>query len=143
MSDDDGSRSAAPIPFEVAIAALFTAVIMGYAIWAAFTGDGRYRAVRVGYGVDSAYYIAAAKAPVWSLKFLATPNGAPFLFPLLAKLCLRNLRVIVLVQSAIAAGSWVFLARTVACRMREPITRVFAFTVLLLLAVSPPVLLWN
>ena len=143
MSDDEGSPPPASIPLAVPVAALFTAVVMSYAIWAAFTGNGRYRAVRVGYGVDSAYYIAAAKAPVWSLKFLATPNGAPFLFPLLAKLCLRNLRVIVLVQSAIAAGSWLFLARTVACRMREPIARGFAFTALLLLAVSPPVLLWN
>ena len=40
---------------------------------------------------------------MWSLKFLATPNCAPFLFSLLAKLCLRNLRAIVLVQSAFAA----------------------------------------
>ena len=88
-------------------------------------------------------YIAAAKAPVWSTKFLATPYGGPFLFPLLAKLCLRNLRAIVLVQSAIAAGAWLFLAGTIAGKLRAPAARWLAVIALLLLALSPSVLLWN
>jgi hypothetical protein len=144
--DRDAGNSgpvSAPIPFSTPLGALFVVVLMAYAAWAAFTGVGRFRAVRVGFGVDSAYYIAAARAPIWSLKFLATPDGAPFLFPLLAKVCLRNLRVIVLTESAIAAWAWLFLARTVGSRMRRPAARVFAFTTLLLLALSPPVLLWN
>jgi MYXO-CTERM domain-containing protein len=133
----------ASIPFSTPVGALFAAVMMGYAAWAAFTGHGRLTAVRVGYGPDSQYYIAAAKAPVWSMKFLATPNGAPFLFLLLAKLCLRNLRAIVLVQSAIAVGAWLFLADAVAAKLRAPVARWFAVIALLLLAISPPVLLWN
>jgi hypothetical protein len=138
---DDRDRR--EIRLEMVIGVLFAAVMMGYACWAAFTGVGRFRAVRVGFGPDSAYYMRAAKAPVWSMKFLAEPQGAPFLFPLLAKLCLRNLRVIVLVQSGIATASWLFLAHTVARRLRRPAARVLGFTVLLLLAVSPPILLWN
>ncbi|MDQ1466241.1 MAG: hypothetical protein QOH10_656, partial [Actinomycetota bacterium] len=140
---DHERASPAPIPFSAPAAVVFAAVVMGYAAWAAFTGVGQFRAVRVGFGTDSGHYIAAAKAPVWSMKFLATPNGAPFLFPLLAKVCLRNLRVIVLVQSAIAAAAWIFLASTVASRLRVPAARVFGFVSLLLLALSPPVLLWN
>jgi hypothetical protein len=145
-----------PIPFWIPIGVIVTLVMMTYAVWAAFTGTGRFPTVlpgqtaptgtvgiRVGYGVDSAYYIAAAKAPVWSMKFLATPNGAPFLFPLLAKLCLRNLRAIVLVESGLAAAAWLFLAYTVGSRMRRPAARTFAFTALLLLAISPPILIWN
>ena len=141
MTDEQAQARA--IPLETVIVAVFIAVELVYACWSAFTGQGRYRVVRVGYGPDSAYYIAAAKAPVWSLKFLATPNGAPFLFPLLAKLCLRNLRAIVLVQTFIAIASWRFLARTVARRMTTRTARVFAYVGLLLLAVSPPVLMWN
>ena len=144
------------IPFALPIAVVFVLVMLGYAVWAAFTGIGRFPALapgqttlaraialRVGYGPDSAYYIAAAKAPVWSMKFLATPNGAPFLFPLLAKVCLRSLRAIVIAESAIAAAAWLFLASTVGSRMRRPAARTFGFAALLLLAVSPPVLLWN
>ena len=146
MTDDESPAQRAPresIPFAIPIGVVFVVVIMGYAVWAAFTGLGRYRPLRVGYGVDSAYYIAAAKAPVWSWKFLATPQGAPFLFPLLAKLCLRNLRAIVLVQSAFAAGAWLYLAHTVGSRMRRPAARLFAFLMLLLVGVGPPVVFWN
>jgi hypothetical protein len=124
-------------------ALLFGVATMGFACWAAFTGHGRVTAVRVGYGTDSRIYIAAAKAPVWSMKFLATPNGEPPLFLLLAKLCLRNLRAIVLVQSAVAVGAWVFLAHTVASALHASVARGFAFVALLLLGVSPTVLLWN
>ena len=127
----------------MAAGAFFVASTMGYACWAAFTGHGRFTAVRVGYGHDSQIYIAAAKAPIWSTKFLATPYGGPFLFPLLAKLCLRNLRAIVLVQSAIAVGAWLFLAHTIACKLRAPAARWVAVIALLLLALSPSVLLWN
>ena len=131
------------IPFATPITVVFAAALLIYAGWAAFTGTGRFRAVRVGYGVDSAYYIMAAKAPVWSLKFLATPNGAPFLFSLLAKLCLRNLRVIVLVQSAFAVWAWWFLARTIAARLHRPAVRTLTFVAVLLLAASPPIVMWN
>jgi hypothetical protein len=156
LEPGDLEARSASIPFAVPIGVVFVVVTMAYAIWAAFTGHGRFPSVlpgqkprlgdvgiRVGYGVDSAYYIAAAKAPIWSMEFLATPNGAPFLFPLLAKICLRNLRAIVLVQSVLAAAAWLFLARTVASRMHRPAARVFAFTTLLLLALSPVVLMWN
>ena len=117
----------------MAAGAFFVASTMGYACWAAFTGHGRFSAVRVGYGHDSQIYIAAAKAPVWSTKFLATPYGGPFLFPLLAKLCLRNLRAIVLVQSAIAVGAWLFLAHTIAGKLRAPAARWLVVIALLLL----------
>ncbi len=132
-----------PIAFAVPVAALFAASLMGYACWATFSGHGRFIALRVGYGPDSTVYVAAARAPMWSLKFLATPDGAPFLFPLLAKLCLRNLRAIVILQSGIATVCWIYLARTIAMRLRTPAVRSLTFAVLLLLGASPAVLLWN
>jgi hypothetical protein len=127
----------------VPIAIGFAAVVMLYAIWAAFTGRGRFGVVRVGYGVDSAYDLRGAKAPIWSLRFLAAPDAAPPLFLLLAKVCLRNLRAIVLVESAIAAACWLVFARAVAARLRHPAVRSLTFAMLLLLALSPPVLMWN
>jgi hypothetical protein len=137
------AADAVDIPYRVPIAVVFVAVVMLYALWAAFTGTGRFRAVRVGYGVDSAYDLRGAKAPVWDLRFLAAPDAAPFLFLLLAKVCLRNLRAIVLLESAIAAACWLFLARAAAERLRRPMARTFGFTALLLLALSPQVIIWN
>src|SRR5204862_225100 len=43
----------------------------------------------------------------------------------------------------LAAAAWLFLASTVASRLRAPAARAFGFVSLLLLALSPPVLLWN
>ena len=80
---------------------------LGFAIWAALLAHGRF-GPRVGYGPDSALYLKAADAPVWSRRFLAGPGA--FGFPLLAKLCLRNLRAIVIVQSVVSVGAWAFLA---------------------------------
>src|SRR5258708_2239224 len=116
---------------------------MGYATWAAFTGHGRFQPLRVGYGPDSAVYMRAARSPVWSFKFLATPDGGPFLFLLLAKLCLRNLRAIVMVQSVASAAAWLFLAHTIASLLRDRWVRTAAFVVTLLVALSPAVLVWN
>lgn len=124
----------------VPVAVLFAAAMMGYACWAAFTGHGRATAVRVGYGSDSLIYLTGAKAPIWSASFLKSP---PFLFTLLAKLCLRNLRAIVIVQSAIAVGAWLFLAATLASKLRAPAVRGLAFVFILFLGLSPPILLWN
>lgn len=131
------------VRFARPIGAAFVAAVLGYAGWAAFTGDGRFIPLRVGYGLDSALYIRAARSPVWSFDFLATPNGGPFLFLLLAKLCLRNLRTIVVVQSLLSGAAWLFLAHTVAMLLRETWVRVAAFCVILLVALSPAVLVWN
>lgn len=131
------------IPFAWPLGALFVVVILGYGFWAAFTGHGYFLAVRIGYGPDSAIYIRTARSPVWSLKFLAAPDGGPFLYLVLVKLCLRNLRAIVLVQSVLAAAAWLFLASTVAKMLRGPWLRSVAFVAILLIALSPPVLVWN
>lgn len=131
------------VPFARPIGGAFVAALLGYAVWAAFTGHGRFISLRVGYGPDSVIYIDAARSPVWSFDFLATPNGGPFLFLLLAKLCLRNLRAIVVVQSLFAAAAWLYLAQTVAMLLRSTWFRVAGFCVVLLVALSPAVLLWN
>jgi hypothetical protein len=131
------------IPFTRALGVAFVGAVLGYAVWAAFTGHGRFIALRVGYGSDSVFYMHAARAPVWSTRFLATPDGGPFLFLVLAKLCLRNLRAIVLVQSVLAAAAWLFLARAVALLVGRPWLRTAAFAVILLVALSPPMLVWN
>ena len=125
------------------IATVFTATIVGYGCWAAFTGHGRITPLRIGYGPDSALYVRAARAPLWSAEFLATPHGGPFLYLVVAKLCLRDLRAIVVVQSLIAAAAWVFLARCVSGLLSDPLVRTAGFVVMLLIALSPPVLLWN
>jgi hypothetical protein len=131
------------VPFAIPLGAVFVVTAMGYAVWAAFTGHGRFISLRIGYGPDSALYLRVARFPVWSWKFLAYPDGGPFLFLLLAKLCLRNLRAIVLVQSVIASASWLFLAHTVATSLRRPWLRSVGFVVVLLIALSPGVLVWN
>jgi hypothetical protein len=131
------------VPLARPLGALFAGTVLGYGIWAAFTGHGLFTSLRVGYGPDSVLYIRAARSPVWSTEFLATPYGGPFLFLLLAKLCLRSLRAIVLVQSMIAAAAWLFLAHTVATSLREPCVRSAGFVAVLLIALSPSVLLWN
>jgi hypothetical protein len=135
------SSTRAPVPFAVPVGVVFTVVLMAYATWSVYTGHGRYRPLRVGYGADSELYMQAARAPVWSFKFLAAPNGA--LFPLLAKVCLRNMRAIVLVQTAFAAGAWIYLAHTIGSRMRRPVARTFAFVMVLLLGAGPPIVFWN
>jgi hypothetical protein len=136
-------KAPAGVPLAWPLGVMFVGTILGYAIWAAFTGHGRFIALRVGYGADSVLYVRAARAPIWSMQFLATPNGGPFLFLLLVKLCLRNLRAIVLVQSVLAAGAWLYLADTVATLLRRPWLRSVAFAVVLLVALSPQVLVWN
>ena len=140
---DPPDFEAAGVPFAGPVAAAFVATVLGYAVWAAFTGHGRYQPIRVGYGPDSAVYMRAARSPVWSFKFLATPDGGPFLFLVLAKLCLRNLRAIVMVQSVASAAAWLFLARTIASALRDRWVRTAAFVVTLLVALTPPVLVWN
>ena len=69
---------------------VFAALELGFAIWAALVAHGRF-GPRIGYGPDSVLYLTAAHAPVWSRRFLAGPGA--FGFPLLAKLCLRNVRL--------------------------------------------------
>ena len=135
--------TALPRPHRAAavVLAVFAAAEVGFAIWAAFTGHGRVVDPRVGYGPDSALYLAAARSPVWSRGFLAGPG--PFGFLLLAKLCARNLRAIVLVQSVIAAGAWAFLASTVAGVMRNNLARWVGFVGILGVALAPGVLQWN
>ncbi len=96
---------------------------------------------RFGYGPDSELYMQTARHPLWSRAFLAGPG--PLGFPLLVKLCLRNLRAIVLVQSLCAAAAWLFLASTLASLTRHPIVRAVAFVAPLAIAVAPPVLEWN
>jgi hypothetical protein len=131
------------IPFAWPLGAVFVVVMLGYGLWAAFTGHGYFLPVRVGYGPDSAIYIHTSRSPVWSLKFLAAADGGPFLYLVLVKLCLRNLRAIVLVQSVLAAAAWLFLAYSVAKVLRRPWLRSVAFVAVLLVALSPPVLIWN
>src|SRR5439155_888861 len=77
----------------------FVALELGYAIWAAFVAHGPL-GPRVGYGPDSAVYIASARAPLWSRRFLAGPG--PFGFLLVAKVAARNLPAIVIVQAVVA-----------------------------------------
>ena len=99
-------------PRRAAVGALaaFAALELGYAIWIAFIAHGRV-GPRVGYGPDSILYLTAARAPVWNHRFYAGPGGFGFL--LLAKVCARNLRAIVVVQSVLTVGAWAFLATTV------------------------------
>ena len=118
----------------------FVALELGYAIWAAFVAHGPL-GPRVGYGPDSAVYIASARAPVWNRRFLAGPG--PFGFLLLAKVAARNLRAIVIVQTVVATGAWVLLATTVVAVMRTNIARWVALLAILSLGLAPAVLQWN
>ena len=131
-----------PRPRGVAVGTLagFALVELGYAVWAAFVAHGLL-GPRVGYGPDSAVYLAAAHAPVWSRRVLAGPG--PFGFLLVAKLCARNLRAIVLVQSVVAVAAWGFLATTVAGTVRSNVARWVGFAGVLGLALAPGVLQWN
>jgi hypothetical protein len=115
---DDGR----PIAFARLVATVFTAAIVGY------TG------LRIGFTSDSLGYMRDARQPVSSRVFLVQRWGGPFPFLLLAKLCARNLRAIVIVQSVIAAASWLLLARTVARLIDEVHVRTAAFVAVLLLA---------
>jgi hypothetical protein len=124
----------------IAVLATFAALEVGFAIWAAFFAEGRF-GPRVGYGPDSILYLTAAHEPVWSRRFLAGPGGFGFL--LLAKLCLRNLRAIVIVQTLVAVGAWSFLAAVVSGVMRSNVARWVAFAGILGLGLVPGVLQWN
>src|SRR5262249_42486074 len=90
---------------------------------------------------DSALYLAAAHAPVWSRRFLAGPGAFGFL--LLAKLSLRNLRAIVIVQTVVAVGAWSFLALTVGGVVRSNVARGVALVGVLALGLARPILQWN
>jgi len=134
--------SAWPRPRRVAagVLAAFALVELGYAFWAAFVAHG-WAGPRVGFGPDSAVYIAAARSPVWSRGFLSGPG--PFGFLLVAKLSARNLRAIVVVQSVIAVGAWSFLATTVAGVLRSNVARWVGFAGVLGVALAPGVFEWN
>ena len=140
--DVSARLSSWPRPRGVAVGTLagFALVELGYAVWAAFVAHGLL-GPRVGYGPDSAVYLAAAHAPVWSRRVLAGPG--PFGFLLVAKLCARNLRAIVLVQSVVAVAAWGFLATTVAGTVRSNVARWVGFAGVLGLALAPGVLQWN
>lgn len=134
--------SAWPRPQRVAVAAFaaFACIELGFAVWAAFVAHG-FAGPRVGYGPDSALYVAAARAPVWSRNFWAGPGAFGFL--LLAKLCARNLRAIVLVQTVLAIGAWSFLATAVSGALRSDAARWVALAGILGVALTPGVLQWN
>ncbi|MDZ4824942.1 MAG: hypothetical protein SGJ13_00565 [Actinomycetota bacterium] len=125
---------------ETWIAGAFALLVLGYAAVMAFVLDGVF-GPRVGFGPDSQIYMDAAREPVWSLDFLAARG--PFLFLVLAKFCARNLRAIVLVQSVISVGAWVFLAASVRSVLRHRVMQVVGFTAILLVALAPPLLQWN
>jgi len=131
-----------PRPRRAAIAAVavFMGLELGYAIWAGFIATGRF-GPRVGFGPDSVVYLTAARAPVWSHRFLAGPG--PFGFLLLAKVSARNLRAIVIAQTIVAVGAWSLLATTVTSVLRSPAARWLALVSILGLGVSPMVLQWN
>jgi hypothetical protein len=125
---------------ETYIGAVFVALVLGYGIWIAFATSGPV-GPRVGFGSDSAVYLAAARHPVWTMDFLAAPG--PFAFLLVLKLCARNLRVLVLVQSCASAAAWLYLASTVRATMRTRAAQLAGFTGLLLVGCSPRVIEWN
>ncbi len=135
MSDLPRPRRAAG-----ATVAAFAALELGYAIWAAFFAHSPV-GPRVGYGPDSAVYIASARAPVWSHHFLSGPGAFGFL--LLAKLCARNLRAIVIVQSVLSIAAWTLLATTVCGIVRTNAARWLALAALLGTALAPGILQWN
>ena len=120
--------------------ATFAVLELGYAIWAAFFARGPV-GPRVGYGPDSAVYIAAAHWPVWSKHFLAGPGAFGFL--LLAKISARNLRAIVIVQTVVAIGAWSLLATTIVAVLRSNVARWIGFVGVFCLALSGAVLSWN
>jgi hypothetical protein len=134
--------TALPRPRRLAAAAIvaFAALELGYVIWAAFVAHGRF-GDGIGFGPDSAEYIAAARAPVWSRRFLAGPGGFGFL--LVAKVCARNLRAIAFVQTALAVGAWSFLATTVSGVLRSNVAKWVGLVGILGLGLAPGVLLWN
>lgn len=134
----DGFVTSLPTPRRAVVVVIgaFAALVLGYAIWAAF--DQHHR---IGFGPDSALYIAAAHAPVWSRKFYAGPGGFGFL--LLAKVSARNLRAIVLLQSVIAVGAWSFLAITVSGVARNKVARWVGLIAILGVALAAGVLQWN
>ena len=134
----DGFKWSLPTPRRAAVAVIgaFASFELGYAIWAAF--DLHHR---IGFGPDSALYIAAAREPVWSRGFYAGPGGFGFL--LIAKVSARNLPAIVLLQSAIAVGAWTFLAITVTGIVRSNVARWFGLVSILGVGLAGGVLQWN
>jgi hypothetical protein len=122
------------------VIATFAILELGFAIWVAFFAHGRV-GPRVGYGPDSFLYLRAARAPVWSRDFLAGPGAFGFL--LLAKLCARNLRAIVVVQSLIAVGAWTFLATSVCHVLRANAAKWVALLGILGVGLAPGILQWN
>lgn len=133
---------ALPRPRRVAaiVVLAFVALELGYAIWIAFMAHGPV-GPRVGYGPDSAVYIIAARAPVWSRHFLAGPGAFGFL--LLAKVCARNLRAIVIVQSLLSIAAWTLLATTAVGIVRSNLARWIALVGILGVGLAPGVLQWN
>jgi hypothetical protein len=125
---------------ETYISAVFIGLVIGYGLWIAFATSGPV-GPRVGFGADSAAYLDAARHPVWTMDFLAAPGPFAFLFVL--KLCARNLRALVLVQSCGSAAAWLYLAATVRAAMRTRAAQLVAFTGLLLVGCSPRVIEWN
>jgi len=125
---------------EAVIAGAFAVLVLAYACLMAFVRDG-FLGPRVGYGPDSQVYMDAAYHPVWTLEFLAARG--PFLFPLLAKLSARNLRAIVVVQSVLYAGAWIFLATSIRALVRDRRVQVAVFGAVLLAGLMPTVLAWN
>jgi hypothetical protein len=123
-----------------AVVGAFVALELGYAIWVAFIGRGRW-GPHVGYGPDSDVSIVAARAPVWSRDFLAGPGAFGFLA--LAKVCARNLRAIVIVQSVLAIGAWTLLATTAVGVVRSNVARWVALIAILGVALAPGVVQWN
>jgi hypothetical protein len=115
---------------------VFVSLEVGYAIWAAAAAHPR-----VGYGPDSALYIAAAYLPVWSHKFIAGPGG--FAYLLLAKLGARNLRAIVVMQGVVAAGAWTFLALTISGVVRTNLARWIGLVGILGFGLAPGILQWT
>lgn len=125
---------------ERAAMAAFAALVSAYAVWVAFVLDGP-RGPRVGFGPDSALYVDAAAAPPWSRDFLSAPG--PFMFLLLVKASLRNLRAVVLVQSLLYAGAFAYLAWTVRTVLTGRVASTVGFAGVLLLGLSPRALQWN
>ena len=91
-------------------------------------------------GLDSAQYLANAKAPILSMRFLA---DRPFGYLLLVKTLQSNLYAIVIAQTLVSIAAWLFLAATVRRVVHNGVLRTVAVAVVLGMGIAPPLIIWD
>jgi hypothetical protein len=124
---------------EHVIAAIYVVVVAVYTLGAVLHSGPL--GPRVVFGVDSLAYDRVAQSSFFSEAFLA--GIEPVVFPLFLKVLLHNFSAVVIVQSAISAASWVFLAFTVSSVTPSRVGKVVGFVGILATSLALGVIVWN